>query len=427
MRQAVRGLLGLVVALAPLAFAQQSRDCSVLGQNVFVRDTLQDIYFWYRDLRPLDPALADSPEGYLEAVRARPLDESFSYIAPKAADQAFFSNSQFVGLGLSTRLVRDGELRVTDVFPDSPAAEAGLVRGDRVLAIGGRTIAELQARGELGTAFGPSEAGLAVELLFRHADGGELRATLVKRAVTIPTVSLTRVYDVGGRKVGYVVFRNFVQPSYAALLQAFLQLRSEGATELVLDLRYNGGGLVAVARYLAGLIGGAGTSGQVFCEFFHNDKNEFRNEVLRFEDPPGALDFTRLTVITTRASASASELVINALRPFMQVHVVGDTTFGKPVGQYSFDFCDKVLHPVAFTLRNAHGQGDFFGGFAPDCAAADDLDHAFGDPAEASLAEALHVATTGACSPAASRLARTHTRPAPRVRESGWQQLVGAH
>ena len=87
--------------------------------------------------------------------------------------------------------------------------------------------------------------------------------------------------------------------------------------------------------------------------------------------------------------------MINALRPFIPVTTVGETTYGKPVGQYGITFCDKVLYPVAFTLRNALGQGDYFNGIAADCAAADDPDHQFGDPPEASLAEALTVVRTG--------------------------------
>jgi C-terminal processing protease CtpA/Prc len=126
--------------------------------------------------------------------------------------------------------------------------------------------------------------------------------------------------------------------------------------DLVLDLRYNGGGLVNVAQHLASYIGGIRTDGQVFAEYFHNDKNAFRNRILQFEPKPGRLTLDRLIVVTTRGSASASELVINALRPFMPVVVIGDTTYGKPVGQYAIGFCDKLLAPVSFSLRNADGR-----------------------------------------------------------------------
>jgi hypothetical protein len=136
--------------------------------------------------------------------------------------------------------------------------------------------------------------------------------------------------------------------------------------------------------------------------------------------------FDRLIVITTRASASASELVINALRPFMPVIVIGDRTYGKPVGQGVFTFCDKALAPVAFALRNANGEGDFFEGFAPTCAAADDLNFQIGDPNEASLKEALVFAGTDACSPRPAGAQQTADRTRPE-RVEGWQSVVNAH
>jgi C-terminal processing protease CtpA/Prc len=239
-------------------------------------------------------------------------------------------------------------------------------------------------------------------------------------------VSLTRVHEVDGRRVGYIFFRNFVRPSNDALDAAFAQLAASGIDDLVLDMRYNGGGLVNVARHLASLIGGVRTRGQVFAQYVHNDRNIRRNQVLRFEDTPSGAGLERLIVITTRASASASELVINALRPFIPVVIVGDRTYGKPVGQYQIDFCDKMLAPVAFTLRNANGEGDYFEGLAPDCVAPDDAERELGDAAEASLHEAITFAATGTCTARAPGLQRRiESRRAPRA--TGWQSIVNAY
>jgi C-terminal peptidase prc len=412
------------------ATGSSGTQCATLGQVTFVRDTLQQHYFWYRELPGADPAGFSSPEAYLEAVRYRPLDATFSYVANKAESDAFFSESQFIGIGLSTSRTGESEIRLSAVFPGSPAADAGLERGDYLLTINNRSVPDLIRTGEINTIFGPNTAGVTVALTWRPVAGGERQATLVKRAVTIPTVSATRTLDTRGRRVGYIHFRNFVTPSVAALDTAFAQLKAEGAEDLVLDLRYNGGGLVSVAQQIGGLVGGSLTNGQVFCEFFHNDKNASRNSVLRFQLPAATLELPRLVVIATQASASASEAVINSLRPFIPVAVVGDRTFGKPVGQYGFDFCDKTLFPVAFTVRNARGEGDYFGGIPADCAAPDDLDHAIGDPAEASLAEALGFLRTGGCSGRAALAAQAHTRrrtTAPPLPVDGWQQLVGAH
>jgi C-terminal peptidase prc len=428
--------LAFAVALsAAPAAAQAPASCPVVSQNLAVRDVMTQVYLWDRFLPQVDPARFDSPEAYLEALRYRPLDGTFSYISSRAADEAFFSASQFTGVGLSTRLSGNA-LRITQVFPLGPADQAGLRRGDRIVEIADRTVDALVATGEIGAAFGPAQAGVQVTLLVERRDGTRLRTTLTKRSVTIPTVGLAQVIEVDGRRVGYLHFRTFVQPSFRALDEAFALFKTSRVHDLVLDLRYNGGGLVQVAQHLAGLLGGALTAGQVFAEFSHNDRHRFLDRRLRFETPSNALGIARLFAITTRASASASELVLNALRPFIPVVIIGDRTFGKPVGQYSFTFCDKVIHPVAFALRNAKGEGDFFDGLPAACPAADDLDFDLGDPREASLAEAVAYIRTGRCrtpaaGPAAALGARADRAAAtpesrPEARD-GWQVLTNAY
>jgi carboxyl-terminal processing protease len=401
-------------------------DCTASGQVGFVRQAMRDIYYWYRQLPDPDPSTFATPEAYLEAVRYRTLDSHFSYITSKAANDAYYSESRFVGFGFSSKQTGELELRVAQSFPGGSAAEAGLDRGDYLESIAGRSVADLLRTGDLATALGPDQVGFSADFTWRSRGGEHHAATLTKRVVTIPTVSQTAVLG----RVGYVHLRNFVTPSVAALDAAFTRLREAGASDLVLDLRYNGGGLVSVAQHLGGLIGGPALAGQVFVQFVHNDKNSARDTSLRLESLTPALGVSRLVVVTTRASASASEAMINGLRPYMDVEVVGDTTFGKPVGQYGFDFCDKVLYPVSFLVTNRRGEADYFSGIPADCAADDDLDRPLGSPEEASLAEALHVLRTGGCSHAAARgvraQARLRARGVERWPADGWRQLVGA-
>jgi C-terminal peptidase prc len=431
MRRLVLSLVALLATTASSASAQTINSCTVSSQNRYVYDVMRDLYYWNTALPNVNASSYRSPEALLEALRYRPLDEHFSYIGARASEEAFYSDSQFIGFGFANGFDGAG-LKILQVFPDSPASEAGLQRGDRIISINGSSVVALVDGGTLNAALGPSQEGYSMSIRFERLDRSVVDARLTKRAVTIPTVSYLNLIEVDGRKVGYLFFRNFVQPSRAALDEAFNALREVGATDLVLDLRYNGGGLVSIAQHLASLIGGARTEGQVFAEYFHNERNAFRNEVTRFEGKPNALALERLVVITTRGTASASELVINALRPFLQVVTIGDTSYGKPVGQYGMTFCDKVLYPVAFTLRNARGDGDFFGGIAADCVAADDADRQLGDAAEASLAEALHVVRTGQCSapPALTELQRRRRTARaderlPQLR--GLEQIIGAH
>ena len=427
----VSSALVAVAVLAPAAAAQSLVSCTVAAQNRYVNDVMREIYYWNTALPTVNTSSYPSPEALLEALRFRPLDEHYSYIGSSASEEAYYSDSQFVGFGFSSAYDGTG-LRLLQIFPDSPAADAGMRRGDRITSIAGTSVVAHAAAGTLDTALGPSQEGVTVSIRFERGDGTVTDTALTKRAVTIPTVSVLNLHEQDGRRVAYLFFRNFVTPSTAALDEAFTALREAGATELVLDLRYNGGGLVSVAQHLASLIGGSRTQGQVFAEYFHNTRNAFRNEVTRFEAKANALMLERLVVITTGSSASASELVINALRPFIPVVTVGETTYGKPVGQYSITFCDKVLYPVSFTLRNALGQGDFFDGIPADCPAADDSDHQLGDPQEASFAEALTVIRTGQCSApvvtAGPERRRESIRPElTRPRRGGLEQLIGAH
>ncbi len=412
MRRVLSGICFTLALLCPwtaLAQVTPPANCSTTSQNSWVRDQLTNYYYWYQHLPSnVNPASFNSPEEYLNAVRFRPIDNTYSYITSAAANDAFYSDSQFIGFGFGQQTLTS-ELRVLQVYEDSPAIEAGLSRGDRITHVNGRTVAAMVANGTIASAFGATEIGVAADITFVKASGEERNARMVKRLVTIPTVSLTQVVEVDGRRVGYLFFRNFVRPSTAALDEAFASLKAAGATDLVLDLRYNGGGLVDVAVHLASLIGGARISGQVMINWTHNDKvGPVLNRVTRFLDTPEqTLNLQRLVVITTRSSASASELIINSLRPYLPVTVIGDTTYGKPVGQYGFNFCEKVLVPVAFSLKNVNHEGDFFDGIAVDCAASDDITHPLGDPAEASYAEALTFIRTGACSARAEGAART--------------------
>src|SRR5215208_1992942 len=120
-RRALVSLVAIVIGCAaPQSVHAQSgpASCSTAGKNLFVRDVMTDLYLWSSEVPNVNPTSFSSPEAYLEAVRYRPLDSTFSYITSRAANDAFYSESQFIGFGLSTT-VNDVEMRVTQVFPDS--------------------------------------------------------------------------------------------------------------------------------------------------------------------------------------------------------------------------------------------------------------------------------------------------------------------
>ena len=429
LRKRLLSSIGFILALlcASTAFAQAPpASCTTTSQNLWVRDQLDVVYYWYKNLVPgVNPASFSSPQAYLEAVRYRPIDNHYSFIISQAESDAFFGSSQEIKYGFQN-LVSANDILVMQVYPDSGAAEAGLERGDRIISINGTSVATLVANGTLTAAFGPNVVGQQAAIVFNKPSGERKSAVMTKRVVTVPTVSVTKLFEVEGRRVGYVMFNNFVEPSTAALNDAFAALKTAGANELVLDLRYNGGGLTEVAQHLASLIGGTRTNGQPAFNYVHNDKlGPFYNKVTRFTNPVNALNLDRLFVIATGGTASSSELVINSLRPFIPVTIIGDTTYGKPVGQYGLQFCDKYLYPVAFSIKNANLEGDYFDGLPADCPAADDATHQLGDPEEASFAEALTFIRTGACTPRTAAESRAlRLRPSmPRL--VGWDAVIG--
>jgi C-terminal processing protease CtpA/Prc len=188
-------------------------------------------------------------------------------------------------------------------------------------------------------------------------------------------------------------------PDLTSAVQTFVQ---QGASELVLDLRYNGGGDVATSRDLASLIAGARVAGQTFVQLRYNDKNQASNQTYAFNAPSTSIpNLPRVFVIVTGSTASASELVINGLKPFMNVVLIGSTTYGKPYGFAPYDYCGTTYNAVNFDAVNSAGVGGYTSGFEPTCPVADDLDHPLGDPNELDLKTALGYISTGTCAQAA--------------------------
>lgn len=382
--------------LASATASASAADCSLAGKETYIYQDMQDVYLWYQSIPALDPTQYASPNDLLSAIVYKARDR-FSYITTQAEATAYYSDSQYIGFGFQQVFVSATDPRIGEVFPGSPAEQGGLARGDKLLAVDGASVVDLINQGTYDSAYGPADLGLQRTITYQDLAGVQHTVTLAKAVITIPTVPVTKVIDSGGHKVGYIVFSNFVQPSFTSLQQAFSNLQAQGVDRLVVDLRYNGGGLLSVAQYLASLIGGNQTAGQVFGNLTYNDKHSDWNQTMNFQSPAAALGINQVVFITTGGTASASELVINSLKPFIGVTIVGSTTYGKPVGFNGQNFCTDVLYPVTFSMTNAAGAGDYFAGFPPDCPAVDDLAHGLGDTAEGSLAAALQYINNGTC------------------------------
>jgi C-terminal processing protease CtpA/Prc len=385
-------------------------------------------YLLYDQLPNLAPSSVNSPYSYLDQLVANvdflPDDpdqnpgDRYSFLITQQQEDELI-NAGFVGFGFSFRIVNDVEVQLAQVFGEydtetlkTPASEAGLRRGYQILAIEGISVADIIATdpadplGAISEALGPRQVGVSRLVAYGDASGNPLaEVTIVKEDLSFNTVAFFEVLDLGGRPVGYVNFRSFASPSPAELTSAFAAFNASGARDLVVDLRYNGGGLVSVAEFLANLLAGIPADGQVSFAEVYNDKQSNRNQSFDFQpetESVPALD--NVVFITTPSTASASELVINAMLPYTadgtigSVATVGSVSFGKPVGSLGFPVCgDLILRPVTFQTVNAAGASDYFDGFVPDCPADDELARAFGDPLEDSLSTALTFIETGAC------------------------------
>jgi C-terminal processing protease CtpA/Prc len=402
--------------------------CSIDNQKQYVLDRMRDVYFWY-DVLPqtVDLAAFATPEALLaHLVSFQPLD-NFSYIDSAAADAEFFGEGRYRGYGFSSRFEAADDLRFTRVFSSSPANAAGFERGQRILMLNGRTIAEIEANEGTGALFSlPS-----LEFTIRRLDGSEFTTTVDTDIVTIDPVPLYRIVDrPDGTSVGYLELATFISTAESEFATIFAEFENAGVTDLILDLRYNGGGLVITTEQLGDYLGGGVLPGTVFSRTLFNDLNAAANRTEPFEAIPNSLNLSRLVVIATERTASASELVTNAMFPHAEVSIVGSPTLGKPVGQLGLLFCDKILRPTAFETVNADNEGRYFDGLPADCAAPDDLAIAVGDDSDPNLVSALELLDTGAC-PATtndpSGIQKTRQRiSADRMQGPPWREYAGA-
>ena len=299
-------------------------------------------------------------------------------------------------------------------FEGAPALAAGIDRGTEIVAIGTsagnlQTVTSLFAAGgaqAVVDALGPSTAG-TTRVLRVVTNGATSDRTVTKATFELTPVSSrygAKIIDNGGTRVGYVNLRTFIDTADPALRNAFANFRAQGITQVIVDVRYNGGGLVSIAELFGDLMG-ADKVGQVFSRTTFRPSKASNNDTDNFGSQSQAIAATKIAFIGTTGSASASELLINAFTPYLHTNsaLIGTNTFGKPVGQIALDraACDDRLRPVAFRTENAAGQGDYYTGLASrveaSCSAGDDFTKPLGDPTEASVKVALDFLAGRSC------------------------------
>ena len=379
--------------------------CQRSDINAQVYCALQQDYLWYRDLpASINPDNYASPEALLQAVAA-PQDR-YSFILTAEEYQDRYINATFFGFGFSSvRADNDSALQIAFVYDDGSAAQNGLRRGDKITEIEGVSVSQWLSRLDAGAIssediYGPNESGVVRNFVWQKPDGSQVSADFIKSDVTTNTVLHRSVVQQDDKRVGYLVFNSFIELSESELQQAFEYFAAQGANELVLDLRYNGGGLIRVANQLSTQIAQRNVQGQVFVKYRYNDKNTAKNNTTLFSLGAGStsLNLGRVFILTTAGSCSSSELVINALSPFIDVVQIGGTTCGKPVGQQPDQIGNYVLFAINFQTVNALDQGDYFDGLVPECQVPEQINGDWGIANDPLYAEAMQYIRSGSCS-----------------------------
>ncbi|WP_457623372.1 S41 family peptidase [Persephonella sp.] len=380
-------------------YEYQPDNCSsTYQQNEFIYRLFKDIYFWYKKV-PDNINIADynSPSEILEALRYKELDK-WSYITDKDDYFSYYDEGTYVGIGFRLQYDSDDNLRVAFTFPKSPAEKNGIQRGDTILSINGKTIKEIENEKLWNTIFGEDKVGTVVELIIKKISTGNIETLYVaKDIITIDPVPIVKIFELNGKKVGYILFLYFINTAETKLNESFSYLIKNNVDELIIDMRYNSGGRLFIATELVSLI--TDQSDKTFIKYIYNDRYSQFNWEYRFLKLDKNLNPSRVIILSTNSTCSASESVINGLKPYIDTILIGAKTCGKPVGMDPIVFCDKVVSPITFETRNANNEGEYFEGIHPDCVAVDNFDISLGNENEDMLKEALYFIENNSCKP----------------------------
>lgn len=388
------------------------RQGSADTEKAYLKAFVNDTYLWYQDVPAnINPASYATPQAYFDVLKTPKLTAS-----GKPVDQFHWSQTTASWQAQSQGIAQDYGIQwaaqasapprnwiVAEVAAGSPADKAGIKRGDRLLAVDGVDFvndATSTGVAKINEALFPSVLA-AHQLTF----SGKTAISLTPATYSVATVSKVKVIPTLTGNVGYFVFDQHIAQSETELLNAISQLKAQNVTDLVIDLRYNGGGLLYVASELAYMIAGPGpTSGKIFEQLTYNDKltalnkqYPFYNTAVNGTSLPN-LGLNKVTLLVSQGTASASESLINSLRGVdVTVNLIGNTTRGKPYGFVPQDNCGYTYFAIQFKGVNQKGFGDYPDGFAATCAVADDFTRQRGDTTESMLSAALSYRQTGVC------------------------------
>ncbi|GAA0878220.1 S41 family peptidase [Algoriphagus jejuensis] len=395
-------------------------DRTDLEVKTAIFESMNEWYFWNEELpATVDYSQFSTNEELLDAIAFKPLDR-FSYLTTQEA----FNNS-FVGKnaghGFGYAFSADEKMFLSFVFEESPAGKDGWKRGWEITQINGKTIPEYKlSNGGYDFKLGTSDPGITNTFTFRLPDGTTTTRTNIKAEYQSNSVLEKKVFDLDGKKVGYWAYQSFkatagLSPTQSTEVKTSMEFfQTAGIQELIVDLRYNGGGSVAVAEQILNNLIQTANSGKLM---YTNKYNSLKSNLAsnRSFAKTGTISLDRIIFITSRGSASASELVINVLDSYLDVVLIGDNTYGKPVGSFPLSPYNTVLKnnnvelvPITFAIANADGKADYFEGFPADFSVGDSPQYPWGDERDLRVAAALNFIQNGNVS---GRMLNTYYKP----------------
>lgn len=424
---------------------------SLSTEKQWIRSYLNEAYLWFDQIPTVD-ANAGAYSGAMTTLTAfnvpLPLDnyfqalktpqlaasgakvDKFSFTYSTADWNAFSQSGQSGGYGADIALIsktvpRKAVIAYTD--PNTPASSppANLRRGAEILFIDGVDWVNDSTQAgvnKLNAGLFP-QVGDTHTFVVRDAGATSTRSvTLTAQTITSTPVQNVQTLATPSGKVGYLLFNDHIATSEQLLINAINQFKTDGIQDLVLDMRYNGGGYLYIASELAYMIAGptrtyANNQSKVFEKLTFNSKRLAETNASSSTTPfyntscllnssfsctaNNALPYlglSRVYVLTQAGTCSASESVVNGLRGVgVDVKTIGGTSCGKPYGFTAKDNCGVSYFPIEFKGVNALGFGDYSDGFSPTCSVSDDFSKPLGDVTEAQLAGALKHLSTGAC------------------------------
>jgi hypothetical protein len=362
----------------------------------------RDVYLWNEQIpSDFNARSYDGPSEVMQAIRKYSNEPGFTdpvdhySFAMKKSEWDNLSNGILSDFGLNAFFFSDSDLRVRLVEEASPAGRAGIKRGWKFVKVAGSTDINSNNVDFLVNKIYNSST---TDFTFEKPDGSTVDITLNSETYQENPVILDSIYTEGARKAGYIVFNSFLGDTSMVmneLTDVFNLFVAANVTYVIVDLRYNGGGYVSVSEALADFLVKPAANGNIMMTQQYNANYSDLNEVTMFRKR-GSLNVNNIFFVVTDNTASASELLINNLKPYMNVKLVGpEATYGKPVGFFPIGVGEWYVFPVSFRSTNGQNQGNYFDGIAVDQQVNDGLDKDWGDRQETALASVLSYIGTG--------------------------------